>query len=348
MRTTVKQNTKKMDRRLTLTVETSARAPVHETSTFQHIHARAHPIGHTCNRGHTETDGCTELCTENDGMIRNTSGLHKSVMTVWHPELSPDSFLVESSEVKLRERALYPEIRVVYFANIYVCKNDPLSLVLLQLTALKATRLLEMSTIDIVVCGPPEMELKSRVSIASLLIPRVNLIYSNENAHEYPGLLRFWEIAQEVHGDENTVLLYYHSKGITRYRGDGIRDGTERWAFNVVIEPWERVRSLFAVLPTITKIGITHNESGWMWHNVFWARASYVSRVERPKRDSDRYYYERWIAYYIPSGETHHVFHPEQCFNLLVAPDVCHIGTSVCCLKLLDGSVDWRQTFSKK
>jgi hypothetical protein len=225
-------------------------------------------------------------------------------------------------------------IEIVYFANLYVCDHHPLKLIKMQLDALVATGLLSsVRRLHLIICGPQALSNDTTTMISSLHIPshvEIDTQYLNESTHEYRGVCRVWERAQELGGRDDTLLLYIHSKGITRYKGGNTRDRCESRTFDVVVQPWRVVLNIFRAFPTINKVGATCSSKGWMWHNFFWTRASYAMCVERPLLTPDRYYYEEWIGHYIPEGQTHKDFRIYDCFCMLSIPhSLCHIGTPV-------------------
>jgi hypothetical protein len=116
------------------------------------------------------------------------------------------------------------------------------------------------------------------------------LNYSHENSHEYLGALKVWECRHSF-----DIILYFHSKGISRYRG-GKRENIESKIFDMVIREWKYVLWIFENMLSIDKIGPCCSKQGWIWHTVYWTRGSYLQKVEKPVRTKDRYYYEFWIA----------------------------------------------------
>jgi hypothetical protein len=89
--------------------------------------------------------------------------------------------------------------------------------------------------------------------------------------------------------------LYFHSKGITRFRGRE-RDMVEKNLHKTVIAQWRHVLEIFESHPHIDKVGSTASDAGFIWWNYWWSRASYVIRVEIPVKTERRHYYENWLS----------------------------------------------------
>jgi len=162
---------------------------------------------------------------------------------------------------------------------------------------------------------------------------RVLFTFSFENRHEYDGIFKVWELAQleekllsvtskrpkhpsvpanlevssvkDQQDDNHTnaprykydILLYFHSKSITRFRAKhNYRDPIEQSCFKLVVENWRQALFVFYHFLSIDKVGPSCSEQGWMWHNFFYARSSYLRNVERPTITPNRYYYEDWLC----------------------------------------------------
>lgn len=197
-------------------------------------------------------------------------------------------------------------VSIVYFANLYVCANG-IDLVVLQMRALLDQRILEEvehSRLFIVISADPQTgeQALDRLTVLfqeSHVSPdKFKVEVHHDNHHEYPGILKVCMLSREEEEDREHIILYFHSKGITRFHGE--RDSFEQNCFDIVIGNWRWVLFIFTNFPSIDKVGITANEHGWLWHNFWWVRSSFAKRLEGPVKTERRHYYEDWIARELP------------------------------------------------
>lgn len=168
----------------------------------------------------------------------------------------------------------------------------------------------------------------------------VTFILTNVNHHEFPGVYQLWSLGQRC-SEPSHLSLYWHSKGITRYRRHRIRCHVTKYIFHHVLSPYRPILSLLDTQKEIQKVGISFSKKGWMWHNVFWVRHSYLSEVECPRLDTNRYYYEEWLAHLVQESRFHQL-------------PIAQICWAVCCISKTDPSciiqegVDSIHSLSKK
>ena len=231
------------------------------------------------------------------------------------------------------------DIGIVYFANLYanpISAHVGMTLVEKQLSAFQETCLVQSTggTVYIVISGPSIFQEECEARLKRWLTIPFRCEYTTENCHEYPGILRLWEARRD-----HEVLLYFHSKGISRYRSpEASRDQIERLVFETVVHPWALVLWILRHFVSIEKIGPTCDKNGWIWHNVFWVRGRYLEAIERPVRTTRRHYYEDWLARKVrspedlcpehepPFSETLYDVSYADCWNLLTTPRRGHIG----------------------
>ena len=127
-------------------------------------------------------------------------------------------------------------------------------------------------------------------SVSSHII-ETNIEFYHENEFEYRGILKVWDLAQKNPG-HNDVILYYHSKNITRATSPANNDKN----FNRVVTEHANILNVFKLLNFVNKVGMYCSQSGFLWGNYFWARGSYISCVEKPIKTQRRHYYEDWIS----------------------------------------------------
>jgi len=115
-------------------------------------------------------------------------------------------------------------------------------------------------------------------------------IYSTDtkNKFEYIGINCLWEIANKEPG---SYCLYFHTKGISRSSYHPI----EIVLFERIIKPYNKIINLFEENKSIDKIGLL-SQGSFVWYNFFWARASYIIQCEKPVINTNRFYYESWLA----------------------------------------------------
>lgn len=195
---------------------------------------------------------------------------------------------------------------IVYFANLFVNASYGPRLVQEQLTDLISTGMTRFSRVYIVLSVSPDTEHVSLQNNLTQLFQKqyqsLKFHIGHENCHEYPGILQVYSLARED-PSKTHYILYFHSKGITRFHG--IREQTELALHKTVIAPWKRVLEIFTTHPHIDKIGSTASTGGWIWWNYWWARASYLTQVERPAKTERRHYYEDWLCRVFLKPEEH-------------------------------------------
>jgi hypothetical protein len=124
------------------------------------------------------------------------------------------------------------------------------------------------------------------------LYPNVTIECHYENQYEYPGILKVWELGQ-IHNKENDLILYFHSKGVSRFTNYVFVKNEE---YNRVITELDRIKEIFTIFPSIDKVGLLTGGIGWIWTNFWYARGSYISQLESPLKTTRRHYYEDWLA----------------------------------------------------
>jgi len=143
-----------------------------------------------------------------------------------------------------------------------------------------------------------EEEFKNRVILELDGFNNCCFNFYPENEHEYRGILHVWRLAQ-VHSDKNDVFLYFHSKGITHNDSysKNINDN-----YNIILQDQNKIKEIFDLFPQIDKIGYLSGGIGWIWFNFWFARGSYLSKVERPIKTERRHYYEDWLGRQLKKG----------------------------------------------
>lgn len=113
-----------------------------------------------------------------------------------------------------------------------------------------------------------------------------------ENEHEYPGILKVHEL-----GKTSDIVLYFHSKNMTRYYGQrNFREFVGDKIMHDIVKNWKYCLFILHNFPSIDKVVETCSQEGWGWYNYWWARGSYLQDMRKPRKTSDRYYYESWLG----------------------------------------------------
>lgn len=122
--------------------------------------------------------------------------------------------------------------------------------------------------------------------------PNVIIECYYENEYEYRGIKKIWELGQ-IHNKSNDILLYFHSKGITRHSSYEFNKDDN---YNVILDDIEKIKEIFTIFPKIDKVGFVAGGIGWIWYNFWYVRGSYINNVEKPIKTTRRHYYEDYIS----------------------------------------------------
>jgi hypothetical protein len=230
---------------------------------------------------------------------------------------------------------------IFYFGNMYINPEHNFKLVREQLQDLIDTKILDRvnTQLSLIFCCPEEKQNILLETLNSLFTGySFSLQFYSNNNHEYHGIHHVWKCAQE-NDDPSTVIFYLHSKGITRYHGGG-RDFLYLFSHYTVISFWEYILKILEHIPSIDKVGSSCSKDGYIWHNVFFVRSSYVQQLEEPIMTDHRYYYEQWLARrkkpgveYSPNlpeyelTSENYILSHSNCFSTISAGKFCNIGT---------------------
>lgn len=195
-------------------------------------------------------------------------------------------------------------IGIVYFAYINHKKNWK-RIIYSQLSDMKRSGILNDASLYIEVSDSNDSsEVKDFFN--NLDIPHQNVSFHNENAFEYFGIHKLWELAVNK---AHEYLVYFHTKGMSYKKRftSGIYDGRsprEIVLTYLTFKNYKKNLKLFDEDNILMKIGAfpkkdydPKDESGcYIWFNFYWVRASYVTELEEPIRTSNRFYYESWLS----------------------------------------------------
>jgi len=185
-------------------------------------------------------------------------------------------------------------INIVYSANLYANPTHGVQLIRQQLKDLINTGLVDVSTLHIVLSMPRHRVPNVRERIYSLFSGHQRVLFhiNNEDCDQYPGLQLVYSMSVVNQYFSSSYVLYFHSKGMAEYRGK--RQYAEKALHKTVIQPWKMVLEIFEKHPTIDKIGSSFSQNGCVWFNYWWARASYLAKLEPPSKTTN---HEEWLSY---------------------------------------------------
>jgi len=214
----------------------------------------------------------------------------------------------------LRQRGgAYPPIYIVYFAYLDVGTDEwatsrAKKLVSHQMQELKDIGLADAAKEIHLVFNAPEnnafndgsaMILDMAENDMRSILPDMIFHGHRGNAYEYEGIKRVWDIAKRIPSAEKhkSLVLYFHSKGMSN--GDkhaNVRTPSKELS-DIVIKPWKDIVARFESDEKINKAGYAASDTGFMWINFWWARASYLIHCPRPIITQERHHYEGWLGY---------------------------------------------------
>ena len=180
------------------------------------------------------------------------------------------------------------QIKIVYFANLIPNKWE--SIVQEQLNYLKS---LDLYNIAINIYFSAISNKTEILKLQKLLNTKYNKIQLKniyeDNVYEYPGIKTIYQIAED---DDNTILLYFHSKGITSNQHD-----IRRYLMENTIKNYQEAINEFKKNKFLDVVCAIPHKDGFAYFNFFWTRSSYVRNYcSRPEVSDNRYIWEVWIG----------------------------------------------------
>lgn len=232
-------------------------------------------------------DPCPGMCK----YLNITHGKKKYIISERYPRTTLLN-LKEDKKEKEDEIILKQQINIVYYAYIKDI-NASKKIIFEQLKELKETGILFHAKLYICLtfdnCFSEEYidEIKE-------ILTDCNVEFSTSfiNQFEYPGIKKVWELAHQY---PDSLLLYFHSKGMVFSNPTGKRIFHERCLFNHVIKKWKYILKIFED-KNINKAGYMCSKKGLCWFNFWWVKASYFFNLKEPIITTDRYYYEHYLA----------------------------------------------------
>jgi len=184
-------------------------------------------------------------------------------------------------------------IYIVYYINTFTNTNyfewlvNQINIVI----KMNAIQIYIMATIS------KENEILFRQKVLAIF-PNVIIECNYTNLYEYPGILKVWELGQ-LYSNSNDIVLYFHSKGVTHHTSYKYNMND---SYNVILKNIDKIKEIYTIFPYIDKIGYSVSKWGWIWYNFWYARLSYINKVEKPIITTRRHYYEDWLHKKVKEG----------------------------------------------
>ena len=199
---------------------------------------------------------------------------------------------------KLKKQSL----KIVYFINSDI-SNCYLNVMKDQLDNFIKSKIFLNSSIKlffIIICS----DLEKRKDILKLInLKKIKYFFeyevkfSKDKHKEFEGINKVWELAK-IKSNKNDLIIYLHAKGISYMQNKFfyIRQPIEKFIFNLLIGNWEKNIELITRFNSIYKLGTLSGGNGWLWFNFWIAKASYISKLEKPLKRNRACYYEDWLG----------------------------------------------------
>jgi hypothetical protein len=180
-------------------------------------------------------------------------------------------------------------IKIVYFA--YLLPNIWLPIITEQLDALKSLELYEKAKNIYFSVIADDVELATLKSLLNEKYQKIEIInHYYENLYEYPGIKAVYDISNE--NEDDTIILYFHSKGMTSNQ-----HGDRNKLFEKTIKNYELYINEFKTNKDLDVACALPHSNGFAYYNFFWIRSVYVKKwVNDPVPSPNRYIWECWIG----------------------------------------------------
>ena len=180
------------------------------------------------------------------------------------------------------------KIKIIYFACLIPNAWEPI--VLEQLDALKKLNLYSTASNIWMSVISNDNELSKLKLILSQNYNKIQLknVFT-ENYYEYPGIKTLYQVAED---EDDTLLLYLHSKGITSNQHE-----MRQYLFKNTLENYKEYINEFKKNKDLDIAGAIPHHSGFCYFNFFWTRSSYIRNYcSRPEISENRYIWEVWTG----------------------------------------------------
>lgn len=187
------------------------------------------------------------------------------------------------------------KIRISYFAYLLPGKWRPI--IEEQLTALSQTSLYDIAEkIEICVNYDDEQDYQELCDLLKEKWEKIRVSYiinttRNKNTYEYIGFANTYVLALSTDAPNDTIILYFHSKGMTSNLPK-----IRRNLFEYTIQNYQEYLDAFEKDPELDISGYLPHKNGFVYFNFFWVRASYIINwTEMPSKydkSDDRFIWE--------------------------------------------------------
>jgi hypothetical protein len=180
------------------------------------------------------------------------------------------------------------KIKIVYFANLF--PNIWKKIIKEQLDALINSELYNDALYIYMSVISDDTEIIKLKNMLNNFYKKIQLInIYKENVYEYPGIKTVYEISRD---NDNEVILYFHSKGITSNQND-----IRKYLFDNTIKNYSTYLNEFKNNNKLEVAGAFPNIDGFCYFNFFWTRSSYVRNYcSRPEITDNRFIWEVWLG----------------------------------------------------
>ena len=216
----------------------------------------------------------------------------------------------ETIAITAPSSATSQKIKLIYFCNCLVSSLYP-KIVKHHLKDLRRSGIDKHENFSaiFVVCGT-HRDVKAIKRIINRIIPnlcneqnksakelkrnRLEIRLFESSHFEHQGIHTYWSESMSSHDED--ILVYAHCKSLSRI--DELKEipHLSKACSEIILGNLDTIFSLFATFNSIERAGISQGGNGWMWHNFFAAKASYLKTRPEPLLSDNRYYYESWLA----------------------------------------------------
>jgi len=183
------------------------------------------------------------------------------------------------------------KIKIVYF--IYLRPNKWEIIAKEQLDLLKKSKLYDLSSEIYVSVITEGNEFDKFEKFIHQNYPKLKIKdVFKENLYEYVGFKTIYEIS-----DDDSIVLYFHSKGIFSGEKNSNNNRIRKMLFNTVIEDYEKYINEFKKNKELDIGTILPHHRGFAFYNFFWIRGDYVKKyLKKPVVNDNRFIWEEWIG----------------------------------------------------
>jgi hypothetical protein len=167
------------------------------------------------------------------------------------------------------------EIIIVYFAYLYPNK-DWRNIVYGQLSDIITSGILKKAIIHVVLSGSPDYIFEAKNFISTMIDKNLYFKELHYNNFEFDALQYLTSLAHE---NQDKIFIYLHSKGMVNHNPSPFRTQLEIKLTRNTLLHWEDTLYMFQKNKFVNKAGLIPSTEGFFWFNFWWARASYIIKI---------------------------------------------------------------------